>query len=156
VSNLRAQPEREGRITDRAPTTPIHRFAHPFFTAKPVAERKAVPGVGKRMTDYIEQTLLAIPNPIRNPPTISLDEIIGQQNSASIAASGSIMFHAVGDTGHPGGGTEDIQEYVADAMTKDFDIANPEASPALFPHLGDVNYYDNTDSGYHEQFYVPY
>jgi hypothetical protein len=134
----------------------INRFAHPFFTPKPVAERKAVPGVGKRMTDHIEGTLLAIPNPIRNPPTMSLDEIIGQQSSASIAATGSIMFHAVGDTGHAGGSTEDMQEYVADAMTKDYDIVNPDASPAFFLHLGDVNYYDNTDSGYHEQFYVPY
>jgi hypothetical protein len=41
-------------------------------------------------------------------------------------------------------------------MTKDIDIAHPAASPAFFLHLGDVNYYDNTDSGYHEQFYVPY
>jgi hypothetical protein len=87
---------------------------------------------------------------------MSLDEIIGLQSSASIAASGSIIFHAVGDTGHAGGSTEDMQEYVAAAMTKDFDIANPDASPAFFLHLGDVNYYDNTDSGYHEQFYVPY
>jgi hypothetical protein len=71
----------------KAPVTPIHRFAHPFFTTTPVTERKTVPGVGKRMTDHIEGTLLAIPN---------------------------------------------------------------------FLHLGDVNYYDNTDSGYHEQFYVPY
>jgi hypothetical protein len=138
------------------PPTPIQRFAHPFFNTRPVAERKAVPGVGKRMTDHIEQTLLAIPKPIRTSPTMSLDDIIGQQNSASIAASGSIIFHAVGDTGHAGGSSEDMQEYVADAMTKDFDIANPDASPAFLLHLGDVNYYDNTDSGYHEQFYVPY
>jgi len=140
----------------KIPKTPIQRFAHPFFTTEPLATRKTVPGVGKRMTDHVEQTLLAIPDPIRNPPTISLDEIVGQPNSASIAASGSIMFHAVGDTGHAGGSTEDMQEFVADAMTKDFNIANPDASPAFFLHLGDVNYYDNTDSGYHEQFYVPY
>ena len=37
----------------------INRFAHPFFTPKPVAERKAVPGVGKRMTDHIEGTPVA-------------------------------------------------------------------------------------------------
>jgi hypothetical protein len=140
----------------KTPKTPIQRFAHPFFTTKPVAERKAVPGAGTRMLDHVAQTLLAIPDPIRNPPTMSLDEVIGPQGSASIAASGSIVFHAVGDTGHAGGSTEDMQEYVADAMTKDFDIANPAGSPAFFLHLGDVNYYDNTDSGYHEQFYVPY
>ena len=140
----------------KVPATPVQRFAHPFFTSQPVAARKTVPGVGKRMTDHVAQTLLAIPKPIRNPPTMSLDEIIGQPNSASIAASGSITFHAAGDTGHAGGSTEDMQEFVAGAMTRDFNIANPDASPAFFLHLGDVNYYDNTDSGYHEQFYVPY
>jgi hypothetical protein len=157
-SSKKTRPTAATPTTRKAKATPmlINRFAHPFFTPKPVAERKAVPGVGKRMTDHIEGTLLAIPNPIRNPPTMSLDEIIGQQSSASIAATGSIMFHAVGDTGHAGGSTEDMQEYVADAMTKDYDIVNPDASPAFFLHLGDVNYYDNTDSGYHEQFYVPY
>jgi hypothetical protein len=41
-------------------------------------------------------------------------------------------------------------------MTADFDITKPEKSPAFFLHLGDVNYYDNTDRGYHAQFYVPY
>ena len=49
-----------------------------------------------------------------------------------------------------------MQEYVADAMAADFDIAHPERSPAFFFHLGDVNYFDNTDKGYQEQFYVPY
>jgi hypothetical protein len=41
-------------------------------------------------------------------------------------------------------------------MTGDYDISRPEKSPAFFLHLGDVNYYDNTDRGYHAQFYVPY
>src|SRR5689334_18912889 len=103
-SSKKTRPTAATPTTRKAKATPmlINRFAHPFFTPKPVAERKAVPGVGKRMTDHIEGTLLAIPNPIRNPPTMSLDEIIGQQSSASIAATGSIMFHAVGDTGHAG------------------------------------------------------
>ena len=159
ISAKKASKKTESQVATpktKGPATPIQRFAHPFFTTKPVTERKAVPGVGVRMTDHIEQTLLAIPDPIRNPPTMSLDEIVGQEGAASIAASGSIVFHAVGDTGHAGGSTENMQEFVADAMTKDFDIAHPDVSPAFFLHLGDVNYYDNTDAGYHEQFYVPY
>lgn len=156
--NAKAQPKTKPGTAQKSRTakTPVHRFAHPFFTTLPVAERRTVPGVGKRMTDHIEETLLPIPDPIRNPPTILLDEIIGQESAAAIAASGSMTFHATGDTGHTGGGSEDMEEYVADAMTTDFDIAHPEASPAFFLHLGDVNYYDNTDAGYHEQFYVPY
>ena len=136
--------------------TTVQRFAHPFFTTTPIPDRPTVAGVGKRMTDYVQQTLLSIPKPIRNPPTMTLADVIGKPDSDAIAASASITFHATGDTGHTGGGTEDMQEYVADAMTKDFNIADPTGSPAFFLHLGDVNYYDNTDSGYHEQFYVPY
>ena len=104
----------------KAPKTPVQRFAHPFFTTKPVAQRASVPGVGTRMTDYVEGTLLSIPDPIRNPPTMSLDEIIGKNGAAEVAASSSIIFHATGDTGHAGGGTEDMQEYVADANDKGF------------------------------------
>jgi hypothetical protein len=44
-------------IHPKTPATP-HRFAHPFFTNTPVAERATIPGVGNRMTDYIEKTLL--------------------------------------------------------------------------------------------------
>ncbi len=137
-------------------TAEVYRFAHPFFTTKPVSARKPVPGVGKRMTAHIATTLEPIPDPIRNPPVLMLSDLIGKSEADAIGATNSISFHAVGDTGHVGGGSEDMQEYVADAMALDFDIAHPDRSPAFFFHLGDVNYYDNTDKGYQEQFYVPY
>lgn len=140
----------------KTPRPAVFRFAHPFFTPVSLANRANVPHVGRRMTDYIPGTLEKIPDPIRTPPTLTLDDIVGPQNSAAIQQFGSISFHAVGDTGHAGGSTEDMQEYVADAMTADYDVGHPERSPAFFLHLGDVNYYDNTDKGYHEQFYVPY
>jgi hypothetical protein len=137
-------------------TAQVHRFAHPFYTNTPPAERANVPGVGKQMTDHIKDTLLPFPAPIRNPPEMTLDQIVGPANATAIANAGSITFHACGDTGHIGGGTEDMQEYVADAMSKDYDINHPATSPAFFFHLGDVNYFDNTEKGYQEQFYVPY
>lgn len=49
-----------------------------------------------------------------------------------------------------------MQLQVANAMSADYDPAKPAASPAFFFHLGDVIYYDNTDNGYHAQFYEPY
>jgi hypothetical protein len=143
------------RVT-RSTKGEAHRFAHPFFTTTPIGMRKSVPGVGKRMTDYVSTKLQPIPDPIRTPPSMTLDEIIGSDAAAAILRSGSISFHAVGDTGHAGGSTEDMQQFVADAMSADYDISHPEASPAFFFHLGDVNYFDNTDRGYQEQFYVPY
>ena len=138
------------------PAATVRQFAHPFFTTTPIAARKNVPGVGKRLATHIAAKLEKIPAPIRNPPVLTLADIVGQPAAKAIAAKNSISFHAVGDTGHIGGGTEDMQEYVADAMAADFDIAHPDSSPAFFFHLGDVNYFDNTDKGYQEQFYVPY
>lgn len=128
------------------------RFAHPFYTNAPVDERPEVPGIGKRMTDYVKLNLLPIPPPQRDP-TMMLADVIGADGVAAIAATGSIIFHCTGDTGELAGNS---QQMVADAMTLDYDIAHPETSPAFFYHLGDVDYYDNTPTGYHAQFYEPY
>ena len=104
------------------------------------------------MTDHIKTKLAKIPRAKRTP-VIKLEEIIGSSGVTAIENEKQISFHAVGDTGHENG---NAQELVADAMTKDFNISKPEKSPAFFLHLGDVIYYDNTDKGYHAQFYVPY
>jgi hypothetical protein len=130
----------------------VLRFAHPFFTTVPPSQRANVPGVGKRMTDYVSTKLENIPDPQRDP-TMGLEEIIGTNGVNAIVNEGLISFHAVGDTGHANG--ED-QEMVAEAMAEDYNVAAPGKSPAFFLHLGDVIYYNNTDAGYHEQFYVPY
>ena len=128
------------------------RFAHPFYTTVPVEERTAVEDVGTRMLDFIQTKLEKIPDPKRDP-TMKLEEIIGKVGAQQIEAAGIITFHSTGDTGHENGLA---QESVADAMTTDYDVAHPAKSPAFFLHLGDVIYYDNTDKGYHAQFYVPY
>src|ERR1700745_291082 len=95
------------------PKTNVHRFAHPFYTDVPVHKRKTVPGVGNRMTDYIATKLEQIPAPLREP-TMILEEIIGKTGASEIEQSGSITFHATGDTGEPKG---DTQQMVADAMS---------------------------------------
>ncbi|MFI5263384.1 MAG: metallophosphoesterase family protein [Candidatus Kapaibacterium sp.] len=130
----------------------IHRFAHPFFTTVPQNRRKAVQGIGTSMAAFAATKLLPIPAPLRDP-TMTLADVIGQSGANAIQASKSITFHAVGDTGTLGTA---IQQFVSDAMSTEYDIAHPETSPAFFMHLGDVIYYDNTDKGYQEQFYVPY
>lgn len=135
-----------------APSKKIFRFAHPFFTAAPHRSRLAVLPAGTRMADYVQTQLLPIPAPLRDP-TMTLDEVIGPDPVAAIDKTGSINFHALGDTGHENGLN---QELVAEAMAADFDISHPETSPAFLLHLGDVIYYDNTDKGYQAQFYVPY
>ena len=130
------------------------RFAHPFFTDVPIKDRVTVKDVGKRMTDFVQTRLEPIPKPIRAKSVLTLDEVIGTDGVNEIANKAKqIVFHATGDTGELAGNS---QQMVADAMTSDYDISHPEISPAFFFHLGDVDYYDNTDRGYHAQFYEPY
>ena len=143
----------KAKRTVKVPLTKPQRFAHPFFTDIPVARRANIPGVGKRMTDYIVTKLEPIPASKRDPPVMTLDQVIGPNGVKEIIAAQSISFHAVGDTGHENGQQEEL---VAGAMALDYDPAHPETSPAFFLHLGDVIYYNNTDQGYFSQFYVPY
>jgi hypothetical protein len=129
------------------------RFAHPFFTTTPKSKRKTIPGVGKGLAQYPSKANLLEPIPApKREPTMTLDEIIGSAGQASIQQSGSITFHAVGDTGSP----DTMTETISGAMAGDFDISDPGSSPAFLFHLGDVNYYANTAIGYQQQFYTPY
>jgi hypothetical protein len=84
---------------------------------------------------------------------MTLEDIIGAEGVNQITAAKSMVIHSVGDTGHDGGKG---QEIVARIMSADYDPGKPATSPAFFLHLGDVNYYDNTDKGYQAQFYSPY
>ena len=136
----------------KSPKSAVLRFAHPFFTPLPPAQRKNIPGVGNRMQTFIATKLEKIPAPLREP-TMQLSEIIGLPGVTDIQKAGSISFHAVGDTGHENGLME---EQVAVAMSTDYNASHPETSPAFLLHLGDVNYFDNTDKGYQAQFYIPY
>jgi hypothetical protein len=154
ISKKAAPAKKPAAPRTSAPTLalPPHRFAHPFYTTLPKQNRKSVPGVGKSMSAYAATKLEPIPAPLRDP-TMTLADIIGATGASAVQASKSITFHAVGDTGTLGTA---VQQFVSDAMSTEYDPANPDSSPAFFLHLGDVIYYDNTDKGYQEQFYVPY
>jgi predicted phosphodiesterase len=128
------------------------RFAHPFYTSTPIAARKLVPGVGKRLLDHIEGKLEPVPVPTR-VPLMTLADVIGTEGSQDIEKSGAIRFHAVGDTGR---GLDSPQGDVAQAMQTDFDASKPATSPAFFLHLGDVIYGENKDQRYRPEFYEPY
>lgn len=128
------------------------RFAHPFFTATPVNERKGYPGIGKRLLDHIKGKLQKVP-PAKGDSVMTLANVIGVDGATSIAATGSIRFHAVGDTGRD---KDSPQGDVADAMARDFDITQPATSPAFFLHLGDVIYGHDKDVRYRREFYEPY
>jgi hypothetical protein len=110
------------------------RFSHPFFTTTPKSRRKVIPGVGKGLAEYPSKAALLekIPPPKREP-TMTLDEVIGADGTKEITNYGSITIHAVGDTGSP----DTMTEKISDAMTADYNIANPKAAPAFLFHLGE-------------------
>lgn len=154
----RPAPAKSSRSSKASPTSargsaPVYRFAHPFYDLTPANTSPARPADAAPIAAFTESKLEPIPKPKRSPPEMNLAEIIGTAGSAAVQSSGKIIFHAFGDSGNPG---TDTQEMVSDAMTADYDTTQPEASPSFLLHLGDVIYYDNTDSGYHEQFYAPY
>jgi hypothetical protein len=139
----------------RAPKTQPLRFAHPFFTTTPAAERKASTATNtKSMAEFAAQKLGPIPPPTRNP-IMALKDIIGQTGSDEIQHAGAAKFHVVGDTGRPGGDNLP-QEQVVEAMKHDYDPAAPGSSPALLIHLGDVIYGHDKSALYRDEFYRPY
>jgi len=137
--------------TKSAQSSPL-RFAHPYFVPPETRTNQAHLG---RMLDHIIGTLNPIPVPKR-PPEFQLSDIIGVSSTAEIEANGSIHFHAVGDTGLPAQPAQTPQEMVAAAMTADYNVAQPAASPAFLFHLGDVIYGPLKDQNYRGQFYEPY
>jgi hypothetical protein len=136
--------------TRNSEATPL-RFAHPFFTSAPPNRRTPTP-FGQRLLDYIQGTLHPIPSVQRNSLMV-LADIVGASGAAAIEATGTLRFHAVGDTGKS---ADSPQGEVAAAMATDYVIDKPAESPAVFLHLGDVIYGPGKDSHYRQEFYEPY
>jgi len=86
---------------------------------------------------------------------MNLADIIGQPGVDAIQRSGSIRFHATGDTGRASGDSSD-QDAVAEAMTSDFQVGHDGTNPAFFFHLGDVIYGHRKAALYRDEFYRPY
>ena len=154
MSARRNPSKKSGPTSPKKPTAKTLRFAHPYFTTTPPAQRTKVAGRGERMVDHIKGTLGPIP-PLKRAGMMSLSDIIGQAGSDAIAAAKRITIHIAGDTGVPETDRETRQVMVAEAMAKDYNAASPDLSPALFLHLGDVIYGPNPNA-YLGEFYRPY
>jgi len=105
-------------------------------------------------------------------PAWTLADIIGATAVQAIEATGQLSFHAVGDTGFdsfpmnsrtgleqwdkPNQQFETAQAALIAKMAADVDPSHIERGPAFLLHLGDVNYFDNTRTGYAQQFYEPF
>jgi Calcineurin-like phosphoesterase len=144
---------KKGARTRRSKQDPL-RFAHPYFTKTPPETRPEIPGHGKRMLDYIQGTLRAVP-PTKGNGQMTLSDVIGQAGADAVAATNQITIHIAGDTGVPETDHETNQVIVTDEMAKDYAPAKPGLCPAFFLHLGDVIYGSSPDA-YLSQFYRPY
>lgn len=101
------------------------------------------------------QVIEAIPVPWKNPPVMSLSDVIGANAVQQIQSAGKIVFHSAGDTG---GIKEPSHQFaVADAMADEIGTETyADGRPALLYHLGDVVYYFGQERYYYDQFYDPY
>ncbi len=96
-----------------------------------------------------------LPAPSGQPPFhLTLDTVLSKEAIQTIANSGRLVFHSVGDTG--GVNTPTQIENVATFMEKDFSSVDPSLHPSFFYHLGDVVYYDGETANYFPEFYEPY
>ncbi|HEY7083160.1 MAG TPA: metallophosphoesterase [Nitrososphaeraceae archaeon] len=96
-----------------------------------------------------------LPSPTGSSPYhLRLDEVLSTEHMDEIKNAGRMTFHTVGDTG--GTGYEVPQHIVEMHMEDDFDLTNPQSSPAFFYHLGDVVYLFGEADKYSKQFYRPY
>lgn len=129
-------------------------FANPTYTADNFFTYSAGDLEGDASLQAT-QVLEPIPAPRVQPPVMDLSTVLTAPVVAQIQASGSIVFHAAGDTG--GIVRAEPQLAVADAMGADLvGKTYADGLPAFFYHLGDVVYYFGQTEYYPEQFYDPY
>jgi len=147
--------KKTARSGGRTPRAIPLRFAHPFFTDTPVADRAVSARTSTTsLAQFAADKLGIVPPPTRDP-LMELKEIIGQPGTDEIQHAGAIKFHVIGDTGRQGGDNSP-QEQVAEAMTGDYDPAAGGQNPALLIHLGDVIYGHDKSKQYRDEFYRPY
>lgn len=96
------------------------------------------------------------PPPGSYPYRMTLASVIGDAAVSEITASGTLDFHAVGDTG--GINMPLPQEDVARALELDVPSAPApgDFNPSFLYLLGDCVYFSGAEADYYDQFYGPY
>ena len=156
---------------DAHDTRPVSPFASPIDRARPATHDPEIERRFKELEkEYKNPPTEKVPV-LSSNPVWKLADIIGAEAVAQIEHSGQLSFHTVGDTGFNSFPLVEktatvefgkvnksfatAQEMVIHAMCGDF-TESIASGPAFFLHLGDVIYFQNTRTGYQEQFYEPY
>ncbi|HTO63547.1 MAG TPA: metallophosphoesterase [Bradyrhizobium sp.] len=93
--------------------------------------------------------------PITNNVNLTLPlRVIIPEVATAAAKEGTLVFHAIGDSGGVHG--DDVQVAVAEAMEAQIKSATAPHKPAFLYHLGDVVYFNGQSELYGAQFYEPY
>ncbi len=140
-----------GTTSHSASSHSTGRYAHPFFTTTPLAQRKPVNG-NTHMTDWSKQQIGPVP-PVSRGGRMDLAEVIGAEGVTEIQGVGEIRFHALGDSGV---GMAHEAEQVSDEMATDYKAGAGGLNPAFLLHLGDVIYGPDKETHYGDRFYRPY
>jgi hypothetical protein len=114
----------------------------------------------KKIGDLSKKDVVPIP-PSRaaNDALFTLAEAYGAhggQVANKIADSGSILFHALGDSGASNVGKYPNELRVADQVTLDCASSPPPNRPSFLFHLGDIVYNFGEARYYYDQFYEPF
>ena len=130
--------------------TPAAPPPHVFGRPRRSASEQLAGGAAAPPPPQVFQPLPAPTGPA--PFRLDLAQVIGVDAANAISQAGTLVFHAVGDSG--GVNSPQPQQIVADWMDNDLTTLNPP--PAFFFHLGDVVYFDGERDQYYPQFYEPY
>src|ERR1700689_4837285 len=87
------------------------------------------------------------------PYRYDLSQLLTADDVKQIAASGTLVFHTVGDTGDYRG---QEQDFVATMMIQDAQSLPANNKPAFLYHLGDVVYFAGDIIKYPDNFYATY
>lgn len=127
------------------------RFAHPFFLPTPPTVRQPYKG-HTHMTGWSKTQLGPLPS-VDKDSTMTLDDVIGADGTKEIEQTGSLRFHALGDSGV---GQAQEAEAISDQMATDYNPSAGGLNPAFLFHLGDVIYGPDKSPHYVDRFYRPY
>ena len=156
---------------------PVHRQRSQPLTsfASPARRSTRDPALAERQKTFNEQygnthdERIQVLNP---DPVWTLADVVGAAAAQAIEDSGQLSFHTVGDTGFdsfpynqssgqtqwdkPNTTFETALGALVQTMEEDTDPEHIDRGPAFLLQLGDVNYFNNTRSGYASQFYEPF
>ena len=119
------------------------------------------PRFSKRRRHYLEPIAFPKENPRFEKPPLTNNvnlaiplRVIAPEVAEQAQSDGTLVFHAIGDSGGVHG--DDVQVAIAEAMEAQIDSSAGSAKAAFLYHLGDVIYFNGQSNLYNPQFYDPY